>query len=251
MQFPNKKPLIIAHRGASAYAPENTIEAFALAAEMGADGIELDVHMTADDEVIVLHDSKVDRTSNGQGRVSSYRLEELRWMDFGCRFYKEQRKGNRIPTLDEVFELVEPLGMIVNVEIKSGDPKLPAACAEIAKRHGMENRVLYSSGNHFQLRRMKELEPGARIAPLCNFNLLDPWSYCPNIGAQAIHPQIEEVKAVEGYVEKCHAQNVLVNTWTVNEEDDIRFCLRAGVDGIITNVPDVVRRLRDEENKTI
>ena len=145
------KTLILAHRGACGYAPENTMEAFELAAKMGADGIELDVHFTSDGEVVICHDEKINRTSNGQGLVTDYTLAELKAMDFGYHFYGEQRKGVKIPTLDEVYELVSPLDMIVNVEIKSADPEIVKACDIITERHGMRDKVIYSSFNHFQI----------------------------------------------------------------------------------------------------
>ena len=103
-----EKTLIIAHRGACGYAPENTIEAFGLALEMGADGVELDIHLTADGQVVVCHDEKIDRTSNGQGDITSYTLEELRAMDFGYHFYDKERRGIKLSTLSEVYELLSP-----------------------------------------------------------------------------------------------------------------------------------------------
>ena len=243
----NEKTLIIAHRGASGYAPENTMEAFRLAAEMKADGIELDVHLTADGQVVVCHDAKVDRTSNGQGNITDYTLEELRTMDFGYHFYKEERRGIRIPTLEQVYELTAPLGMIVNVEIKSADPAIIPACAEIAKRCGMEDKVIYSSFDHFQIERMKQYDPCAAIAPLYSFNMLKPWNYAVDINAQAVHPKYTQIHSIENYVKECHDRGVRVNVWTANTEEEISFLLDAGVDAIITNYPDVAMRLAEQK----
>ena len=240
-----KKTLIIAHRGASGYAPENTLEAFELAAKMGADGVELDVHFTADGEVVVCHDEKVDRTSNGQGLVTSYTLSELRTMDFGFHVYNKERRGIKLPTLKEVYELLAPLGMIVNVEIKSADPAIIPACAKIAKETGMENKVIYSSFDHFQIQRMKEYDPSSFIAPLYGFNMLKPWNYCADIGAGASHPKLNQIRLLENYVKECHDRGIRVHTWTANSEEDISFLLEAGVDAIITNYPDVALKLRD------
>ena len=243
----NGKTLIIAHRGASGYAPENTMEAFRLAAEMKADGIELDVHLTADGQVVVCHDAKVDRTSNGQGNITDYTLEELRTMDFGYHFYKEERRGIRIPTLEQVYELTAPLGMIVNVEIKSADPAIIPACAEIARRCGMEDKVIYSSFDHFQIERMKQYDPCATIAPLYSFNMLKPWNYAVDINAQAVHPKYTQIHSIENYVKECHDRGVRVNVWTANTEEEISFLLDAGVDAIITNYPDVAMRLAEQK----
>ena len=244
-----EKALILAHRGASGYAPENTMEAFKMAAKMGADGIELDVHLTADGQVVVCHDEKLDRTSNGQGIIPSYTLEELKAFDFGFHFYNGERKGIKIPTLDEVYELVAPLGMIVNVEIKSADPAIIPACYAIAKKYGMEEKVIYSSFNHFQIAKMKEYDKNAFIAPLYGFNMLNPWNYCVDIGAQATHPKYNQISLVENYVKECHDRNVRVHVWTANTAEDIRFLLDAGVDAIITNYPDIAISARDEAAK--
>ena len=244
-----EKALILAHRGASGYAPENTMEAFKMAAKMGADGIELDVHLTADGQVVVCHDEKLDRTSNGQGIIPSYTLEELKAFDFGFHFYNGERKGIKIPTLDEVYELVAPLGMIVNVEIKSADPAIIPACYAIAKKYGMEEKVIYSSFNHFQIAKMKEYDKNAFIAPLYGFNMLNPWNYCIDICAQASHPNQSQIKLVDNYVEICHEKGIRVHPWTVNTESDICLMLEKGVDAIITNYPDVALTLRDNTGK--
>ncbi len=240
-----EKTLIIAHRGASGYAPENTMEAFELAAKMGADGIELDVHLSADGQVVVCHDEKIDRTSNGQGLVTSYTLDELKAFDFGYHFYDKKRKGIKVPTLDEVYALVAPLGMIVNVEIKSADPAIIPACIELAKKHGMEDRVIYSSFDHFQIARMKEYDSQAFIAPLYGFNMLKPWNYCVDIGAKATHPKYTQISKMENYVKECHDRGVRVHVWTANTEEDIDFLLKSGVDAIITNYPDVAKKQRE------
>ena len=241
-----EKTLILAHRGASGYAPENTMEAFRLAVEMGADGIELDIHLTSDGQVVVCHDEKIDRTSNGQGEITSYTLEELRSMDFGYHFYNKERRGIKIPTLDEVFELVAPTNMIVNVEIKSSDPDIIPVCHVLVKRYGMQNRIIYSSFDHFQIERMKKYDPATFIAPLYSFNMLNPWNYCLDIGAGASHPKHTQIRKMENYVTECHQRGIRVHTWTANTEEDIQFLLDAGVDAIITNYPDVAKKLLNQ-----
>lgn len=239
------KTYIYAHRGASGYAPENTLEAFRLAAEMGAEGVELDVHFSKDGHVMVIHDEKIDRISNGQGRVCDYTREELLAFDFGFQFYKE-RRGIRIPTLDEVYELLASTGLVVNVEIKSASPDMPAACDAIARKCGMQDRVIYSSFNHLQLVRMKEVDPNAFTAPLYHFNMIRPWDYCLNMQANASHPSQNQLRVFPEYTERCHAMGLRVHPWTINEEEDMRFAFDADCDAIITNYPDIALRLRDE-----
>ena len=235
------KTYIYAHRGASGYAPENTLDAFALAAQMNADGVELDVHFTKDRRVVVIHDEKIDRTSNGQGAVTDYTYEQLLAFDFGCKFYGE-RRGTKLPLLEEVYELLSPYGMTVNVEIKSTDPEICAACLEIAKKFGMEDKVIYSSFDHFQIARIKELSADAFIAPLYGFNMLNPWDYCKGIGADASHPRQNQIRLLPEYVEKCHAMGIRVHPWTVNDEADMKYLAEAGCDALITNYPDVAKK---------
>lgn len=239
-----EKTLVLAHRGASGYAPENTMEAFELAAKMGVDGFELDVHLTSDGQVVICHDEKLDRTSNAQGRIPEYTFSELRAMDFGYHFYNCTRKGIKIPTLDEVYELAKPLGLIVNVEIKPSYPEIIPACYEIAKRHGMLENVIYSSFDHFQVRRMKEQYPDTFVAPLYNFNMVNPWNYCPELGAAAIHPKYTQIQLDKDYVKNCHDRGIRVHTWTVNTEEQMQQMLDLGVDAIITNYPDIAIKTR-------
>ena len=241
-----EKTLILGHRGASGYAPENTIEAFSLAVEMNADGIELDVHFTADRQIVICHDEKIDRTSNGQGLIGAYTLAELKQLDFGYHFYNGERRGIRIPTLEEVYELVAPTEMIVNVEIKSPDPEIVKACDDLAKKYGMQDRVIYSSFNHFQIKVVKDTVENAFIAPLYSFNMLNPWNYTMDIGAQAVHPKHPQIRLLPDYVKNCHDRGLRVHTWTVNTEEDMQFMLENGVDAIVTNYPDVALAMRDK-----
>ncbi len=240
-----EKTFIWAHRGASGYRPENTLEAFELAAEMGADGVELDVHFTKDGQVVVIHDEKIDRTSNGQGEVKKYTLEELRCFDFGYKFYGE-RRGVKLPTLDEVYELLAPTGLTVNVEIKAADAELPAACDVIAKKYNMENKVIYSSFDHLQLVRMKDANGEAVVAPLYGFNLVNPWNYAKDMGAGAVHPRLTLLDKFEDYVERCHGVGLRVHPWTANSEEDIKYLVELGCDDVITNYPDIALALRDK-----
>lgn len=237
------KTYIWAHRGASGYAPENTLEAFELAAKMGADGIELDVHFTKDGEVVVTHDATIDRVSNGQGPVTSYTYAELLNFDFGYKFYGEAR-GVKLPTLAHIYELLKDTDLVINIEIKSADPDMPAKCVEIARSFGMLDRTHFSSFNHFQLLKVREADPSASIAPLYNFNMVRAWDYCGFLQANAVHPHFKQILLDKSYVEKCHNNNIRVNVWTTNSEDEISEMLEAGCDAIITNYPDVAVTLR-------
>ncbi|NRU22051.1 glycerophosphoryl diester phosphodiesterase [Clostridium beijerinckii] len=158
---------IWAHRGASEYAPENTLEAFELAVAQGADGVELDVQLTKDGELVVIHDETIDRTSNGRGNVIEYTLKELKNFNFNCSnpnyVYAE------IPTLKEVYELLKPTNLIINVELKTGIifyEGIEEKVLKLSKDMDFEDRVIYSSFNHYTIKKIKELNNKARTGLL-------------------------------------------------------------------------------------
>lgn len=234
------RPLVWAHRGASGYAPENTMEAFQKAIDMNADGIEIDVYFSADGEIIICHDDKLDRVSNGQGNVQEYTLKELKNFDFGYKFYSGERRGIKIATLDELFALYKTCDLFINIEIKSADSAMPLALINKAKKYGISDRIVYSSFNHLQLKRIYEIDNTARIAPLYSGNWLNMDVYAENMNAFAIHPHLAQVRTFATLVDDCHAKGIAVNPWTVNNESDIADMINAGCDAIITNYPDRV-----------
>jgi len=238
------KTKIIAHRGASGYAPENTIAAFKKAIEMKADGIELDVHLTKDGRLAVVHDEKLGRTSNGKGLIMDYTFEELRMLDFGS-WYSPEYENERIPALEEVMELTEGWHGILNIEIKAV-PRLFKNGIEdnvisIIKNYNRESNVIVSSFNHDILARIKNKAPEIKVGILYSHVLASPWKYAVDIGAYAIHPEFKTVTAET--VACCHKYNIAVNCWTVNNPDDIKLMASMNVDNIITNYPDIARNL--------
>jgi glycerophosphoryl diester phosphodiesterase len=238
------KTQIWAHRGASAYAPENTLEAFALAVEMKADGIELDVHMTADRCLAVCHDGNIDRTSDGSGRIAEMTLADMRRFSFAAGF-RDKYENVIIPTLGDVYKLIRPTGLVINVELKASGDEFLRLVHECGIEYEMQGRIIYSSFNHFNLTAMQKLDPDAFVAPLYGDGIVLPWKYAESFGAKALHPHFASVYALEDYVKNSHALGIRVHPWTVDGEDDIRRLLGLGVDAIITNRPDVARRLRD------
>jgi Glycerophosphoryl diester phosphodiesterase len=238
---------ILGHRGASAEAPENTMVAFALAAQMGADGVELDVHLTSDGRVVVIHDDTVDRTTNGTGAVREMTFAQIRELD--ASIGKPGYSGAKIPTLEEVYELLQPTGMVVNVEIKEnaydhGFLIIPKVL-ELETRYEMTGRIIYSSFNHYVLREMKECSAQIPTAILYSEALVDVWQYAAQVPADGIHPYFEML-ADPMLVTRCHESGQAVRPWTVNEENNLREMFRQGVDTIITNFPDRALRLRQE-----
>jgi len=243
--IPHDRPFIIAHRGASAAAPQNTLAAFRKAMELGADGVELDVQLSADGAVVVIHDFAVDKTTDGTGRVATKTLLELEALDAGAKF-SPQFAGERIPTLAQVFEVLQGK-LLVNVELKDFNPRssaLAAPVVEVVRKHAMEKRVLFSSFNPFALRAVKRLAPqipaGLLYAPNLAIYLRRAW-LAPLVPHEARHPESSMVTAwtMKWY----RARGFCVNVWTVDDPAEMRRLIALGVDGIITNKPDVLSRI--------
>ncbi|SHJ44487.1 glycerophosphoryl diester phosphodiesterase [Tessaracoccus bendigoensis DSM 12906] len=231
---------IWAHRGACAYAPENTIPAFQLAIDMAADGVELDVQRTADGHLVIIHDETINRTSNGVGKVVDLTLEELRRCDFTNGFVG--RRNLKIPTLNEALELFRPTNLTVNIELKNSVELYPGMELEVVKAvsaMGMDDQVLYSSFNHFSLAELRGLVAPENLALLLTDGLLDPWSYANWFGAGAINPDYRTLQQ-PGFVWLAHEAGIKVNTWIVNKDEDAQRLAESGVDAIITNFPDRV-----------
>lgn len=233
-----KDIVVWGHRGASGYAPENTLVSYQKAAEMKADGIELDIQLSKDGEIVVCHDETIDRTSNGTGWVKDLTLAELRSYNYN-RTHPEYEHAD-IPTMREVFELVKPTGMVINIELKTGIvfyPDIEEKIIAMTKEYGMEDRVIYSSFNHYSAMKIHEIDPHAKVGFLYADGTIDFADYAHEHGADAIHPAVYNLQ-YEGLMEKCRQYGLEVNTWTANSEFEIGFCLKHHVHGIITNYPD-------------
>jgi glycerophosphoryl diester phosphodiesterase len=218
-------PKIFAHRGASAQAPMNTLSAFELAATLGADGIELDVWQTKDGAIVVIHDDTVDATTNGTGRVADLTLAEIQTLDAG--------NGARVPTLSEVFITVGERFACINVEIK--EVGIEAAVIDCIKAHQMTERVLISSFEVAVLHTCKRLAPEIPVAYL----FAQPETMPEADNWEIIHPYY--LWANTEHLVRWQEAGKTINVWTVNDPEDIRHMIALGVDGIITDVPDLAR----------
>ncbi len=238
-------PQIIAHRGASAAAPENTLAAFNLAIDLGADAVELDVDMTRDGVPIVIHDDTVDRTTNGHGAAASLTLNEIRQLDAGS--WKDAKfMGERIPTLEEVFEAIAKK-IWINVELKKmslKDNGFEQAVVRLIQKMNLRDRIILSSFNPFAIRKAQQIDPSIPIALLTTgktpLYLREAWLE-PLLSLAARHPQHAQLK----YKGMAHYKRggKRVNVWTVDDPNDMKSFASQGVDGIITNVPDVGRKI--------
>lgn len=229
--------LTIAHRGASGNHPENTLCAFNAAVEAGADACEFDVRTTRDGEVVVIHDATVSRTTGGRGMVAAMDLAALKRLDAGAQFGSSFR-GERIPTLDEVaVALSGRCGM--DVELKAGG--LERAVCEILRRRGAIESTVVSSFDWDQLKIIAELEPGIRIALLGDREPNVMLEAACATGAHAIAPRFNLVN--RELCAEAHRRGLELLTWTVNRRGPMRRFIADGVDGIMTNYPERLRRI--------
>jgi glycerophosphoryl diester phosphodiesterase len=240
--------LNFAHRGASAAAPGNTLAAFRLAAEMGADGVELDVQLACDGEAVVIHGSMVDRTTNGQGAVREMTLAQLKELDAGS-WFDPAFAGERIPTLQEVFGTIGHC-LLVNVEIKSllGRSRgLEAEVVRLIEDGNLAHRVIVSSFNPLSLWRVKRLNPNIPTAllyaPHLPLFLRRAW-LGPIVPHEFRHPHCSMVD--ERFMAWARQKSYRVNVWAVNEPNEMRRLVALGVDGIITDRPDLLAEILAE-----
>lgn len=231
-------PIVFAHRGACAYAPENTCSAFELALQQGASAIEFDVKLSADGQVVVIHDQSVDRTTNGSGKVGSLPLAALRQLDAGS-WWAEKYYGEKIPTLDEVFETFGNR-VFMNVELTnyaSPFDSLVSKVVALVEKHRVEQHVLFSSFFPHNLMHAARLLPRVPRGQLILPGATGWWQrlWGSLIDVQAIHPFVADVS--QRSVSRAHARGRRVHVWTVNDADQMRRLKGLGVDGIFSDDP--------------
>lgn len=229
---------IFAHRGASGNYPENTIVAFKEAARLPVFGVEFDVHMTADGELVVIHDETIDRTSDGTGYVKDMSLADLREYDYGSWFSSEF-KGETIPTLTEVLDVFDSTDHKLNIELKSDifpyEGMVRKVLDLIAQRQ-MESRVIISSFDHATIQSVKQLNPHIETAALFMEVLVHPLDYLRKIPADALH--ILFPAAIRPSMAEVINSGMPVRTFTVNEESYAKLLKQAGVQAIFTDYPE-------------
>jgi glycerophosphoryl diester phosphodiesterase len=232
----------IAHRGASRYAPENTLAAIRLALDHGAPAVECDVQRSGDGHLVIIHDQTVDRTTDGQGPVVSYPLADLRRLDAG-RWFAPAFAGERIPVLDEVLEIVRGRALL-KLEIKNGPTfyeGIERQVLEAVGRHAMEEDVFLISFDHESLRTIRALSTAVATGILYAARLIDGPAAARAAGADALC--IDWRFATEGVVSGGRGAGLGVFVWTVDDEEAVRRCLALGVDGITSNDTRLLGRL--------
>ncbi len=251
MLDPLTRPTIFAHRGACLRAPENTLAAFELAMREGADALEIDAQLSRDGQVVVIHDTTVDRTTDGTGPVAALTLAELQALDAG-RFFGEEFAGQRIPTLADVLEWEREV--FVNIELKNFNAPfndLAARTAQVVRHLGASERVLFSSFNPLALWQVRRVIPQATLGLLAMKGVAGAWARswpAKWFGPQAIHPQFSDVNA--GLVQRCRKAGWRLYPYTANQAEELQRLFRLGVDGVFTDDPALARRLREGGFKT-
>ena len=217
-----------AHRGFSGKYPENTLLAFSKAIEEGVDGIENDVHLTKDGVLVVMHDELVDRTTNGKGYIKDKTYEELAQLDASYIF--KEYGPQKVPTLREYLELVK-------------DTDIEQKVYDMLREFDMVDRIIISSFNHYSVLRMKAIDPAIKCGMLEESWLINAGAYVASTGVECFHPFFKNMTPENVAEVKSHGLEI--NTWTVNEEEDIREMFRVGVDSVIGNYPDLVNKIRN------
>jgi glycerophosphoryl diester phosphodiesterase len=239
-----ERVLGVAHRGASRYAPENTLAAFRRALEHGAPAVEADVQRTKDDRLVVIHDQTVNRTTDGVGAVGAFALADLRRLDAG-RWFAPEFAGERVPLLDEVLELIRGRALL-QLEIKNAPvfyDGIEKQILDTLRAHGMEDDVLLMSFDHKSVQAVRALSPRVATGILYGARLIDGPAAARAAAADALC--IEWGFATPDVVAQAHAAGLSVFVWTVDEEEAARRCLAHGVDGIASNDTRLLGRLLD------
>ncbi|HBB18288.1 MAG TPA: glycerophosphodiester phosphodiesterase [Syntrophus sp. (in: bacteria)] len=245
-----KYPVFVtAHRGFSGTAPENTLAAFRAAIDTGCDMIELDVHLSRDNQVVVIHDDTLERTTSGRGNVADQTYAELKRLDAGS-WFDPRFSGERIPTLADVLSLARNR-ILVNIELKKGKnfPYTMAALADRTLREvdraEMPAQVLFSSFDPAAIDRIRERNPLLSVALITN----KPWVTPEEPGGGKRYPTINCRITVlnEANIARAHAGGIRIHAWTVNEAEEMQKAVALGVDGIITNHPDRLIRILQEK----
>lgn len=230
--------LNLAHRGASSLASENTITAFDKALEIGADGIEFDVQLSKDGVPVVIHDETLNRTTDGDGNVTDFTLEELKSLDAGSWFAPLFSRAE-IPTLDELLSRYNSENLLINIELKNAlvpYPGLEEKVLSSITSHNLEERVIISSFNYDSLLRCRKLNPAVRTGMLYLEELKEPWQKVKELGCYSAHPlffYLQFPDIIEGY----KRDNIPLYPWTVNDPEMMESLVKAGVEAVITDYP--------------
>ncbi len=223
--------------------------AFKKAIDMNADGIELDVHLSKDRHIVIIHDEKVDRTTNGKGgEVKDFTLDELKKLDAGF-WFSDEYKGEGIPTLKELLKLINNTNIYLNIEIKAGYriyPNIEEKVIDMIEKYKMLDRVIISSFDHYSLVRVKEINSNIKTGMLYEAALYEPWDYARSIKVEALHPNY--ITLTKEFIDKANINNLEINPYTVNDKNDMERLIKSKVTSVITNYPDKAHQIISKLN---
>lgn len=230
--------IVFAHRGYSGKYPENTMLAFEKAIDIGANGIEIDVHKSKDNKLVIIHDEDIQRTFNGKGEIRDFTLKELKEFKNREDNLAENIKC-AIPTLEEVIDLIKDKeDIVLNIELKTdviNYDEIENDVIKVVEKYKMENRIILSSFNYESIKRCKKINPNIKTGMLYHYKIFDPISMAKEINADAIHPNAELV--TKKLIDESHKNNLKVNTYTVNSKELMKKLKEWNIDGVFTDYP--------------
>jgi glycerophosphoryl diester phosphodiesterase len=237
---------IIGHRGAAGTYPENTMVSFIACEKLGADGIELDVQLTKDGEIVVIHDETINRTTNGKGFVKDYTLAELKRFDASYKF-KGQFDDCTIPTLKEVFNWAKGNQFTINVELKNDKFEyhgLEERVINLIRSYEFEKRIVLSSFNHKSMLKFHLMAPDIETAVLYNKRNKEPWKIAEEYNAKAVHPNYRII--TDELIEKTLDHKIAVRPYTINDPIIMKRLIEDNCTAIITDYPEVAYQVREQ-----
>ena len=220
--------------------------AFEKAVEAGAEGIELDVQLTKDGEIVIIHDETIDRTTDGKGFVADYTYEELKKFD-ASHIYTGKMGFNKIPTLREYFELVKDKNIVTNIELKTGINEyfgIEEKVWELIKEYNLAEKIIISSFNHYSVLRMKKIAPEIKCGFLSETWIIDGGKYTKSYGVECYHPHFAMI--TDETAKEMKENGIEINTWTVNDENTMKDLISKGADILIGNYPDLTKKVIEE-----
>ena len=243
---------VMAHRGYSGKYPENTMLSFREAVKVGCDFVEMDIHESSDGQLFVIHDETLDRTTDGSGRICDKSYAELRTYN-AANLYRDRYAPEKIPTFEEFCEWLSEQTIGANIEIKTDNvyyPGIEEKAWSTVVKYGVEKQVMFSSFNHFSLRRIREIAPGVETGALVEEEGIRvyPGDYCKAAGFECFHPPMEIL--TDENVKNCKDRGIKLNVWTVNDMEGLEKLYHWDCEGIITNFPGVAAAfLRGKEKE--
>ncbi|HZJ68848.1 MAG TPA: glycerophosphodiester phosphodiesterase [Candidatus Eisenbacteria bacterium] len=241
------KTKIFAHRGASLLAAENTMPAFQLAMDLKADGLELDIQKTKDNQIIVTHDENLKRVTLQDKKIAETTYAEIKTLNAAA--FRENDAETHIPLLEEVLDLIKSTDtdMLLNIELKNAEvlyPDLENDTLALVREYDLEERVIFSSFNHYSIMKLLQLGTKAELAFLYLEGLFEPWKYAKMNRIPSLHPFYPNLM-IPDYIKSAHEAGIKIRPWTVDQAELMQKLIAGGVDALITNNPKQAVQIRD------